>query len=960
MTEKWDRRSFFKLSSVVLGAVPLLGAKRANSEVVDRVQEAGPAYGGTTSKSGTAALDTRLHWLEGAPRCFSGVTWGVPWPQGTVAPGMDFALRVDKPTVAAGDAGVDVQSWPLAYWPDGSIKWSAHAVGPEAVARPDAQYRLDPRAAGATSLTNNATVPQSAMLTEEADGIRIDTGAVRCVVPRRGDVLFRSLTIANQASNRAADQGTAHAQGQAEVRDATLVVLTDEAETQGLDAEAGISMRTRYRSRIDAVLIEQRGPIRAVLKLTGTHIDDQGRTLIPFVIRMYWYRGSDSVRLVHSLIYDADPVQTVIRGVGLRFSVPMTGELHDRYIRFVGANGGVFAEAVRGLTGLRRDPGAHITQAQLDGRATPPLSAFPADVARDLRFVPAFGNYTLLQSGPNDFSIAKRTAPGCGWIRSASGERASGTGYLGSVLGGMGFGVRNFWQSYPGQIDIADAQTSQATLTLWLWAPDAPGMDLRAYHDGMGEDSYTLQRDALDITYEDYEPGFNTPYGVARTSEVVLQLFAKTPSHDALVDLSQRIQSPPQWVVSGERMHQAGVFSDYWRPAQQHPTPQAVKLDKQLAWSFDYYHGQVEQRSWYGFWDYGDVMHTYDPQRHVWRYDVGGFAWDNGELSTEIWLWHYYLHSGRADVFRMAEAMTRHCSEVDVHHIGRFSPLGSRHDVQHWGDSAKQLRVSTVANHRFYYYLTADERIGDLMRDQVNAVDRLRQILPGRKIGQAFPTLDPEHHASVSFGTDWGAVAAAWLTEWERTGLPHYRNKLVASMESIAAQPHGFFTGIGVMDLRTGRFVRDTTGVMSVSHLSAVFGLPEVCSELLRTLPVPAFRDAWLQYCTLYSASAAEQQAALGKPLGKLNLSQGHARLLAFAGVLSGRADLQRQAWAQFDAGRAGITYADQVSRPVHPPTVLDEIDEAPSISTNAVAQWGLGAIGLLALSADLQPESPA
>ena len=27
-----------------------------------------------------------------------------------------------------------------------------------------------------------------------------------------------------------------------------------------------------------------------------------------------------------------------------------------------------------------------------------------------------------------------------------------------------------------------------------------------------------------------------------------------------------------------------------------------------------------------------DVMHAYDPVRHTWRYDIGGFAWDNTEL----------------------------------------------------------------------------------------------------------------------------------------------------------------------------------------------------------------------------------------------------------------------------------------------------------------------------------------
>ena len=60
--------------------------------------------------------------------------------------------------------------------------------------------------------------------------------------------------------------------------------------------------------------------------------------------------------------------------------------------------------------------------------------------------------------------------------------------------------------------------------------------------------------------------------------------------------------------------------------------------------------------------------------------------------------------------------MTRHTGEVDVYHMGRFAGLGTRHGVQHWGDSSKQPRVSNAAYRRIYYYLTADERVGDLMR----------------------------------------------------------------------------------------------------------------------------------------------------------------------------------------------------------------------------------------------------
>ena len=56
-------------------------------------------------------------------------------------------------------------------------------------------------------------------------------------------------------------------------------------------------------------------------------------------------------------------------------------------------------------------------------------------------------------------------------------------------------------------------------------------------------------------------------------------------------------------------------------------------------------------------------MHAYDPVRHTWRYDIGGFAWDNTELASNMWLWYNFLRTGRADIWRMAEAMTRHTAE---------------------------------------------------------------------------------------------------------------------------------------------------------------------------------------------------------------------------------------------------------------------------------------------------------
>jgi hypothetical protein len=45
------------------------------------------------------------------------------------------------------------------------------------------------------------------------------------------------------------------------------------------------------------------------------------------------------------------------------------------------------------------------------------------------------------------------------------------------VTGGVAFGIRNFWESHPAQLDIRNARTEQAEVTMWLWAPDAPPIE---------------------------------------------------------------------------------------------------------------------------------------------------------------------------------------------------------------------------------------------------------------------------------------------------------------------------------------------------------------------------------------------------------------------------------------------------------------------------------------------------
>ena len=881
---------------------------------------------GTAPASVPATSDARdgavqLHWLDGAaPAAFTGATCGVAWPRGAIKADEKLQLK------SADGVSVPVQTWPLAHWRDGSLKWTALAVPPRDT--PPSETFVVDRGAPA--------VPKQAVAVRENEkSIEVDTGVIRCRIGRGEAILIQSI----------------ERNGREILRGGQLVGLRQDQPE--LSTSSPLRLES-FESHIERATIEQNGPIRAVIRLEGKHRSAE-RAWLPFTVRLYFYAGGETVRIMHTFIFDGDEKKDFIRGLGIRFDVPMSDLMHDRHVRFVGEDSGLWAEGVRNLSGLRRDPGRNVIDAQLAGKPCPPVSQIPDAVARRLDLIPAWGDYTLSQMSADSFSIRKRTKDGQCWITADHGHRAAGVGYIGGANGGgVAFGMRYFWQRHPTQLDVRGATTDAAQVTMWLWSPDAPAMDLRPYHDEMGMDTHAKQLEGLEITYEDYEPGFDTPYGVARTSEMFVWALPATPTRERIVEIARAVQQPPQLVARPEDYLRAGVFGSLWTLPDR-STSAKKRIEDELDFLVSFYQKQIEQRHWYGFWNHGDVMHSYDRDRHVWRYDVGGYAWDNSELSPDLWLWYAFLRSGRADVFRMAEAMTRHTGEVDVYHVGKFAGLGSRHNVLHWGCSAKQLRISTAIYRRFYYFLTADERVGDLMHELIDADKTFLMLDPIRKIRRE--EFKPQPHAlGVGLGTDWSALAAAWFTQWERTGDEKMRQRLLNNMRSIAALPHGFFTAGPTYDPEAGQFRAAADAPVDVSHLSAVFGLPEICAELIANFDVPEFEKAWLQYCELYSAMPEDQERALGTRLRGNSLRSAHSRLTAYAAHRRKDDKLAQRAWNEFQgedkhldgAPRSG-RYSGKTTR-IEGPHVLNPIDEAAWVSTNDAAQWGLAAMQNLAL----------
>ena len=533
--------------------------------------------------------------------------------------------------------------------------------------------------------------------------------------------------------------------------------------------------------------------------------------------------------MVHTAFIDSTTNADGLRSLSLRFEVPMEGADYDRRVLFLMDSTRVQGMDVKPL--LARRP-IHLGS---DGA--------PADEkSRDIvAQIAAWDGFRLSQLSPNGFSIRKRATGQSPWIGTIEGRRAPGVVAVGDKGRSAAFHLEDFWQSYPSTLQVDRARSDKAVVSLHLWSPEAEAMLFNHYD--------TIPH-GLDAAYEDVQPGMSTAYGIARTSTAYITVAAE--GIDAMKTALPSLACHTQYVPSPHYLHSKRAFG-IWS------LDKGTALDTLLYNIKNFYARQQEEHAWYGFFNYGDVMHSYDTSRKEWRYDVGGYAWDNTELASPAMLWYEFLRTGDSEAWRMAVAMSRHNAEVDCYHHGPHAGLGTRHNVLHWGCGAKEARISQAFWNRFLYYLTADERMGDIMHE-VRDADQLLYSLDPMRLAQPrsdrYPCTAP---ARLRVGPDWMAYAGNWFTEWERTGNTKYRDKILAGMNSIAALPHGLFSGPKALgyDPATGivSWEGDST-VQNTNHLLGIMGGFEMMNEMMLSITTPEWSKAWLQHAMDYKSKA--------------------------------------------------------------------------------------------------------
>jgi hypothetical protein len=855
-------------------------------------------------------IAVQLHWLTKKTNLQKGVTWGVPWKEGDLQRTENLILLDDRGNQVA------VQSWPTAYWADGSIKWTAHAAAMTKGVT-DFSYIL---IKGESSLEN------SALSVKETEGyIEVHTGSMVCRLHRKGSSLIQEI----------------HHGGRRLCSDGKLVGIREARLT--IDGAKSFKEEP-FHSIVDSAEVEQQGPVRVVVKFTGRHqMESDGRKWLPFTLRLYFYANHDGIKAVHTFLYDGDPHHDFIKGLGISLKVPMKGELYNRHIRLAG-DAGFFRESPKGLetfrtTGKYKD----LYQEQTEGRKIhfdPEQDAKFVEMVDDLA---VWDSFKLVQYTADSYSISKQTKEECCWVKAAAGNRAGGLMYVGSDHGGLALGVRNFWQKAPSSLEAKHLSHDEADLTAWFWSPDVQAMDLRHY------DTVTHLKSA----YEGADEMRSTPYGIGNTRELNLWCLEATPNLQSLNEMLEEKEDPALLVCNPEYYYDSGAMGVWSLPNRS--TSLKETLENGLDNLFEFYQNEIEQRRWYGFWDYGDIMHSYDPVRHTWRYDIGGCAWQNTELVPNLWLWYMFLRSGRKDVFRMAEAMARHTSEVDVYHMGEYAGLGSRHNVLHWGCGCKEARIGMSGLHKIYYYLTADERIGDIMDEAKDSdyttvhIDPMRAYFPKDE----FPT-----HARS--GPDWAAFSSNWLTRWERHEDTFYRDKILTGIKSLKSMPFRLLTGPTFgYDPATGdlHYMGDEN---YGHHMIIGFGAPQVWMDLAAMIKDPEWEEMLAEFGEFYNLPVEEKmRRTSGAIKGKdWNIPMLSTTMMAIAAAKNNDKALAEQAWSYLLRDQAHW----QINLPVEtidvqPLEYIREIKELQGISTNTASQWSLNVMICLELIGHWLPE---
>lgn len=856
----------------------------------------------------------KLHRLEG--RSKTGLAqFGCLWPEGELQ-------RTDH-IIAKDEQGkiLPMQSRITAFYKNGSVKWTAHASLGELLG--DEFY-----------VEKGEEISPVAL-----PALRVDEHEIGWKVVSE-DTEFFVHKVGGQIVSDMKRKGK-------NVLNKLYSVL--HLESRDICGDTGEESRyvTNWSGEIKKTKLEEFGPIRVIFKIEGVHTRGEEEK-IPFILRLIFGVKRQRLDFQYTFFYDGNEEKDFLKGIGLRTEIPAAGKVYNRHIRFLG-DAGSFSESAANLLTWRPAIPLDLYRQQCAGNLINPIGEVLDKVNTVIKAMPFWDEYELVQDAPTHFKILKKQkGSNLCYLECQHGMRAQGGLAFGSEAGGLMISIRDFWKKYPSGYSVQGLTDKEITATAWFYSPQAEAFDFRHYAERGYNQSY----------YEGYDFKGASAYGIGVTSECSFELTEEMcASEDKLSLFTESVDSPALYFGSPEYYHKLRAFG-YWS-LKKEDTEVGRWLEAQLEKAVEFYKAEVDQRQWYGLFDYGDFMHTYDPSRHVWRYDMGGYAWDNTELVPTLWLWQMFLRTGKADVFNLAEKLSRHSSEVDVYHFGPYKGMGSRHNVRHWGCPCKEARIAMAAHHRYYYYMTGDHRLEDIFEE---LKDNEYTFLNKDPLGEFYDKDKMVYPSHARSGPDWSSLCSNWVTEWERTLNSEYLEKILIGSEDIEKAPLKLVSGPDFeFDPKSKhlRYIGErTTGG---THLQICMGAPSIWMEMADLLDDERWKKMIAEYGRFYYLPEEQKQKESEGIIGAREFS------LPFMAAAMGAygAWWLKDQWLAEETWRillhALATNANVEGFEIQEKTNAGNqkcLKEIPWISTNFTAQWCLNVIMVLDFIPDVLPDS--
>ena len=748
------------------------------------------------------------------------VQGGVPIPRGALR--SPHAAKL----VVAGRPG-ELDARPIAYWPDGSVKWLLLMFPlPAATALegrpPEAGEASNSDIHFQVTLRNDKPVPcrllvgtdataaplnQRLTVAKTADGVVIDTGPLQLSLGQ-GTRWLRAAVAHGESILRQSSAPQAFVDF---LRPEGASIVSGTTHPEGTPDPGPVT--------IASVTVEEAGPLRAVVRLEG---QADCREPARVIMRFELWAGRPFVRLFHTVEFlHADPRMAMVRGLGLRLPLALT-------------------------------PAPRLTAGGEDG----PVSVTPSK------------QVGLRQTSHLNYEIWQRLAD-APWRQTVESRHRS-RGWLDVTGPKVGLCVvqKDMWQEAPKELRY---DNDSGDLTVAYWPSTHPVMDCRRYsnypHQAQGESTPWDARWVLDDYYK------NDPFkGVTRTHETILVFHPAVPP--ATLDaVAADFQSRPLVYTDWDTCAEIGVTM----PLMPSGHESYGRLEANLRNLADWWLFHQRAWGWYGFWGFGDVQHHYrsgygriftpDVLRRIlalpkdargavkpggeypavfdystqndWAYDNGRWGWSNTEGLINHFMAQMYLRSGRRDLFAFIEANARHSRDVDARHAGKWFGRGTRHGVQHWSDGNHEERQTTFTEQRFHYLLTGEHRTREWNQTLTDGY-----YLKG----------NCAIHASHS-GRTYGL-----LTNWEITGDPEIGRVMRDYMHALCP-PEGIAisTDVSFPEARRQGEPRDVSGASMFFH---TFGAMHAVLEYYYLTQDPVVRTAII--ATADHAMAAGQKAVGG------------------------------------------------------------------------------------------------